>query len=454
MRKIVLVVLFVSSLSYAQNKQILYDFAGLPQTLLLNPGAEVNNKFYVGVPLLSQISMQGSFSGFSAYDIFADDGIHINDKIRAAVNNFGNAEIAVFNEQIEVFSGGFKLKNNSYLSFGIYQELDFLAKVPKDVVDLFYEGNTNIGRRYSIKKLSARAEMLGVFHVGLSKKIDKKWTVGLRAKLYSGAFNANTKGNTGLLYTENGTTNIYNQYLSNINAQVQTSGVFIEDAEEIKPSDVTKRLFLGGNLGLGFDIGFTHHPKKQWTVTGSIQDIGFVYNTKNVESYSVKGSYRINGLQLNFDPNNPEDYWNNLKDDFDENVVLDTIYKKYISLRPIKMNGSVSYSFGQSYDDCRFLVDERQYQNKVGFHLFSTLGAVHSYLAGTFFYERRLTKKLQTKFTYTLDPFSYSNLGAGLAMQIGKVNTFFMADNLLNLNNVYNAKSVSLQLGLNIIFNN
>lgn len=39
-------------------------------------------------------------------------------------------------------------------------------------------------------------------------------------------------------------------------------------------------------------------------------------------------------------------------------------------------------------------------------------------------------------------------------MQIGKVNTFFMADNLLNLNNVYNAKSVSLQLGLNIIFNN
>jgi hypothetical protein len=454
MRKIVLVVLFVSSLSYAQNKQILYDFAGLPQTLLLNPGAEVNNKFYVGVPLLSQISMQGSFSGFSAYDIFADDGIHINDKIRAAVNNFGNAEIAVFNEQIEVFSGGFKLKNNSYLSFGIYQELDFLAKVPKDVVDLFYEGNTNIGRRYSIKKLSARAEMLGVFHVGLSKKIDKKWTVGLRAKLYSGAFNANTKGNTGLLYTENGTTNIYNQYLSNINAQVQTSGVFIEDTEEIKPSDVTKRLFLGGNLGLGFDIGFTHHPKKQWTVTGSIQDIGFVYNTKNVESYSVKGSYRINGLQLNFDPNNPEDYWNNLKDDFDENVVLDTIYKKYISLRPIKMNGSVSYSFGQSYDDCRFLVDERQYQNKVGFHLFSTLGAVHSYLAGTFFYERRLTKKLQTKFTYTLDPFSYSNLGAGLAMQIGKVNTFFMADNLLNLNNVYNAKSVSLQLGLNIIFNN
>jgi len=454
MRKIVLVVLFVSSLSYAQNKQILYDFAGLPQTLLLNPGAEVNNKFYVGVPLLSQISMQGSFSGFSAYDIFADDGIHINDKIRAAVNNFGNAEIAVFNEQIEVFSGGFKLKNNSHLSFGIYQELDFLAKVPKDVVDLFYEGNTNIGRRYSIKKLSARAEMLGVFHVGLSKKIDKKWTVGLRAKLYSGAFNANTKGNTGLLYTENGTTNIYNQYLSNINAQVQTSGVFIEDTEEIKPSDVTKRLFLGGNLGLGFDIGFTHHPKKQWTVTGSIQDIGFVYNTKNVESYSVKGSYRINGLQLNFDPNNPEDYWNNLKDDFDENVVLDTIYKKYISLRPIKMNGSVSYSFGQSYDDCRFLVDERQYQNKVGFHLFSTLGAVHSYLAGTFFYERRLTKKLQTKFTYTLDPFSYSNLGAGLAMQIGKVNTFFMADNLLNLNNVYNAKSVSLQLGLNIIFNN
>jgi hypothetical protein len=84
--------LLVYAIGYSQNKQVLYDFAGLPQTLLLNPGAEVENKFHVGMPLFSQASVQGGFTGFSTYDIFADNGIDINDKIKAAVNNYGTAE--------------------------------------------------------------------------------------------------------------------------------------------------------------------------------------------------------------------------------------------------------------------------------------------------------------------------------------------------------------------------
>ena len=65
-------------ISNGQNKQVLYDFAGLPQTLLVNPGAEVNNKFYFGLPLFSQVAVQGGITAFSAYDIFADDGTDIN----------------------------------------------------------------------------------------------------------------------------------------------------------------------------------------------------------------------------------------------------------------------------------------------------------------------------------------------------------------------------------------
>ena len=139
MRKILFLSFLVFSFGYSQNKQVLYDFNGLPQTLLLNPGSKVTNKYHVGIPLLSQISLQAGFTGFSAYDIFADNGIPINDKIRAAVNNFGKSEFVTINEQLEILSGGFELPNKSYLSFGYYQEFDFLAKIPKDVIDLFYE---------------------------------------------------------------------------------------------------------------------------------------------------------------------------------------------------------------------------------------------------------------------------------------------------------------------------
>jgi len=451
MRKLVILSFLVCTVTHSQNKQILYDLSSLPQTLLLNPGAEVNHKMHIGMPLLSQLSFQAGFTGFSVYDIFADDGIDINEKIRNAINNYGTSEFMSLNQQLEVLSVGLRLRNNLFLSFGYYQEFDYITKIPRDIVDLFYEGNTVSGRHYSIDKLASSTELLGVLHVGLSKRINNKLQVGARAKLYSSVFNANSKINTGSFFTAIGTNNIYSQHLENVNFMMQTSGVFLDDEEDVDAKYVKDKLLFGGNLGLGFDVGFTYHPKKQWTVTGSILDVGFVSYSKNVESYRIKGDYDVEGFQLNFNPDNPQNYWNDLKDEFDENIVLDTLYKSYIALRPIKLNSSISYSFGQKYDDCRFLIDPKIYLNKIGFQLFSKVSAVHSYLAATLFYERRLGKHLQTKITYTADPYSFSNIGVGISTQLGVFNTYFIADNLLSLSNLYDAQSASFQLGINFI---
>ena len=46
----------MSLISYGQNKQILYNFGDLPQNLMLNPGAEANYKYHIGIPLLSGFS--------------------------------------------------------------------------------------------------------------------------------------------------------------------------------------------------------------------------------------------------------------------------------------------------------------------------------------------------------------------------------------------------------------
>jgi len=435
-----------------QNKQVLYDFAGLPQTLLVNPGAEVNNEFYFGLPLFSQIAVQGGFTGFSAYDIFADDGTNINLKIQKVVEGFGKSEFVEVNEQIEGLSGGLRLNEKNYLSFGYYQEFNFLTKIPRDVIDLIYEGNSEINRPYSVRNLSSRAEMLGVFHLGISRKINNKWQAGARAKLYSSALNISSKHTKGSLATIDGTNNIYEQQLNNIKFLFQSSGVLINDTDDLSPSYFAKKMLLGGNLGFGIDLGFTHQFKQQWTVSGSAIDLGFVYNTKNVESYSLEGNFKVEGFDLNFDEGNPSDYWNNLKDRFNEEVVLDTINSNYISTRPLKLYGAVNYQFGKKLDDCRFEIRPGLYSNKVGFQLFSTVGSVHSYLAATLFFERWFNKYFQAKVTYTVDPYSFSNLGAGFSTQLGPINLYLMADNLLYLNNIYAVKSANILLGVNFIF--
>ena len=54
--------------------------------------------------------------------------------------------------------------------------------------------------------------------------------------------------------------------------------------------------------------------------------------------------------------------------------------------------------------------------------------------------------------TYTVDDFSYRNIGLGASIDFGSVNMYLMGNNLLELQNVSKAQSVSLQIGINLIF--
>lgn len=56
------------------------------------------------------------------------------------------------------------------------------------------------------------------------------------------------------------------------------------------------------------------------------------------------------------------------------------------------------------------------------------------------------------KATYTLDSYSYKNIGLGLSTQLGKLNLYVLADNLLEYHDLSKANSLSFQFGLNVIF--
>ncbi|MDP5062658.1 MAG: DUF5723 family protein, partial [Maribacter sp.] len=72
-------------------------------------------------------------------------------------------------------------------------------------------------------------------------------------------------------------------------------------------------------------------------------------------------------------------------------------------------------------------------------------------MALTGFYTRRIGNILALKGTYTVDKFSYTNLGLGMNLQAGPVNLYMMADNLLSYNNIAASNYVSFQFGVNII---
>ncbi|MDR7210038.1 DUF5723 family protein [Flavobacterium piscis] len=461
MRKVYLIILVSTQIiCFSQNKQILYNFTSIPQSLLVNPGADVSYKYYFGIPLLSGISANIGSDSFSAYDLFADNGVDFNDKIRRIINKASNKDKIYVNEQLELFSGGFRVggeNSTSYFSFGAYQEFDFLMYVPKDIAILALDGNRDyIGKSFNLGDVNLRAEVLSVLHVGFHKKMNPNLVLGGRVKLYSSGANATSTKNSGFVYTSQNSTNgnIYNQIISS-DLELQTSGIAAFTKDEYDGNiakDIVHNTFFNGSLGLGFDTGVTYYPKENLQLTASLIDIGFIRHTKNIETLTYKGSYKYDGINPNFDfTDEPEDVF----DEFDKAIPRDTLYNKYTTWRPAKLNASVQYSFGEyrGDDECSCTrSNERQYVNAIGGQFFAMTMPKQPIIAVTAFYKRRIFEKLELKTTYTVDSYSYKNIGFGVSGTLGKLNLYALVDNVLEYKDITKANSMAFQFGLNFIF--
>ncbi len=464
MRKASLLFGLITCLSFSQNKQILYGFSEIPQALLQNPGGKISNDWYFGIPLLSHIHVNGGSSGISVYDLFAKDGVDFNVKLQNAVNKMKSTDFFTFNQQLEIFSAGFAMgpsyEKKEYLSFGLYQETDFIAYFPKDIAVLALEGNANnINRRFNLNHVNVNAEVISVLHVGYNKKVNSSFTYGVRGKIYSNIINLNSTNNKGVFVTIPGENNFYN-HIFNLDLELRTSGLnsITEEDSDFSGKDLVKRTLLGGNLGLGFDIGFTYNLTKQWSLDASLLDVGFVRHSKDIKNYVVDGVYSFEGINPLFPETDTgqtaEDYWNEVGEDFEDLFELDSTATKYTTWRPVKLNASLNYSFGKKQsEDCNCLKEDNGYLNAVGMQLYAINRPKQPQLALTAYYYRRLFNNLRVKATYTIDSYSFNNVGLGISTHLGGFNFYVMADNFLQYKNIYDAQSVSLQLGFNYIFN-
>ena len=93
------------------------------------------------------------------------------------------------------------------------------------------------------------------------------------------------------------------------------------------------------------------------------------------------------------------------------------------------------------------------YTDALGVQLFNVFRPLSPQLALTAFYEKAISKKTRSKITYTIDDFSYANIGFGFSTQVSKLNFYALVDNILEFSNLSSANSISFQLGFNLIFN-
>lgn len=444
--------LTISGIAIAQQK-LLYGFGETPQTLLLNPGAETNYRYHVGVPFLSGFAVNLGSTDLVLADLFLNDGVDFSLKVNRTIDKLDSDDYIYFNTSIDVLNGGFRFDDKTYISFGFYQELDFIMYFPKDIAVLINEGNQPfLNRPFSISQLAFKADVLGVLHGGISRKLNERLNVGARIKIYSSSLNAETKNNAGTFTTIEHNTNLLRQYLSGVNVDIRSSGIVDNDKAFDNISSLYTRTFLGGNLGLGFDIGFTYHINPQLELSGSLLDVGFIKHSKRTKNFTAEGDFVFDGVNFQYDGNNTN-YWDELDTAFDEQVPSGENEASYVSWRPAKFNAALRYSFGERRSKvCYADTKKGYYYNAIGVQLHSVFRPVGQQLALTSFYEATITEKFYTKFTHTINDFSTTNFGFGFVGELFNVNIFGMVDNILGLTDIANSKFASVSLGINMVF--
>ncbi|MDG1508773.1 MAG: DUF5723 family protein [Flavobacteriaceae bacterium] len=437
-------------------QQLSFSFGEVPQNLMLNPGAETNFRSHYGIPVFSNLSFTAGFTGFTLADLFLNDSRDFNLKFEEVLNKIDSDDYININTVVEVLSAGLRLDDKTYVSFGFYEELDLITYLPKDITELVYYGNEPfLNRPFSISELVMKADMLGVLHAGMSRKVDEKLTIGGRLKIYSSSLNIETNNNSGTITATTNNTNIIRQTLDNLDAEIRTSGITDSNGDANESfNDVFSNTLLGGNLGLGFDVGLTYHFSPQLEFTGSIIDVGFIKYSKNIRNYTAKGNYILDGINFEYNSDDPSDYWEQLEEDFNANVPTGETENTYTSWRPMKINAALKYSFGEKRSKfCYTKTHKQYYYNSIGFQIHTIMRPLKPQLSFTSFYEKSFSKKIHTKFTHTINDYSAAIFGVATSLRVGKLNIFGVLDNILAVTDLASANNISLNFGFNIVIN-
>lgn len=475
------VLLFVGIIGYSQNTVTLFDFANTPQSLLLNPAYDIEAQYHVTIPLIGSHKISLESSGFTVYDILAKNTIPLQEKVTNTVYQLDKKDFVLANQKMEVFNIGQRINRDTYISYGMYQETDFYMTLPVELMKLPLEGTRFSGKEYKFDGFHMQMNLVSVYHVGVQRKFSRQLNLGARFKLYNAAFDVSTKSMKGSFKTDINDDNTVTHSILNADLHINTAGlpmrfdddikvlrnekghILIDDnGEDVSIYDhLTRANIIGntlftGNKGIGFDLGVTYKIRNT-QIAASINDLGFIYNNKLAQTYSYQGDYVKESLAFEYDPDNPLNYLDRLIKGIDDTNPINIHNKSYLSLRPFQVNLMATYGFGGIRNNrCTYLKSAYSYKHidKIGTHIYAQYRPDKILYEASIFYERKITNGLLTRINYTVNRYSASNFGLAVSGQLGKVNLYAGFNNILALTNLAKAKTISAQVGINILLPN
>ncbi len=472
-RKIFTLLLLLSALTagYAQTSQTLY-FMNLPQRNTLNPALKPSGRFYIGLPVISDISVRVDNNFLSLSDFFA--GGVISDSTMTFlergpwIDNFldglGNNNSIEPQAGIQLFGLAFTIADDLRITFDITERADANVVMPGDLLRLGIGGYEDfIGKSIDLSSLRTDARLYHEIGIGASKNITEKLRVGARALILSGVASAHliNKGVT-LTVNEDFTHTIDANVAMDFSAPLlftteddgAVHGIEWDNARFGRTADYFSYMLAMANPGFGIDLGAEYRFSDMFSVSAALTDLGFIKWKRDRTEISFESNFDLNGLTMQdvYDESlNFEELLNWTIDTLQEAMEITELPGHYTTYLPSTLTAAFSFTPVKFFT--AGLLSQTRFEGKQAHQALTLSGNLN--FGNTF----------SATMAYTMANRRYDNLGFGLAVRGGFTQFFALVDNiplrwttLASGNDTFTMPEhlniIHFRMGLNLVFGN
>jgi hypothetical protein len=448
--------LFFTQFAGAQKmNNTLYLMQNVPQSNQLNPAIQPECKVFVGFPALSSIYLNYSNSSFAYKDVITDGTGIQADSLVIDVNSFHDAlqTTNFVSQQLEVtlFALGIRAKDY-YFTLDVIEKEDSRFNFDKEMISFLKDGNYDYrGKTSNWGGLGLDASYYHEIALGVSKKINDKWTVGVKGKMLFGIANMHMAESEMSVFTSTSGDQIVLNSKNRLQVsmpinQIQTDSEGYVDGINLDEDNYDVDFFTNtSNKGFAVDLGMTYQMDEETRIYASILDIGAIKWKTDGYEFTQDGSFTWEGADWSQSGNSNDPDYEEIEDVFED--LSDSIVDEF------QVNDAVgSYSvalptkiyFGGTYD----------LNKKVNVGALSRTeifnGQVQSSL--TFSANARFFRNVSTTVSYSVINNSYNNLGVGLATKLGPLQFYAVSDNVMAAIQPNNAQLANIRFGFNLLF--
>lgn len=449
---IVAFLLIGSAQSMAQQNVTLYNMRSLPQRIYANPALRPDAKMFINVPLLSSHYINAGNSTLhlnKIVDALEPDGdsniLHIN----RLADLFNDRNLITFSYDVDVYHAGFMIGDNFFSLNGTLKN-SVKFDYPGDFFRLIFQGNggPNLDKDFD---LVFGAEVNQYFEMGFGWSrdfMDDRLRLGARVKFLNGINNFNT-GNSSLTFntaSDDFTLTLKPDLelrMASSLMDISGEGFFADNADE--PEVGIGSAFGFSNFGMGLDLGATYEYSEKIHLSAAINNLGAIKwktNTFVVRTGNPNKAVTFTGIDLNnlLDSAGGEfdQILSQLGDSLSDQIRFDTLNESYSS--PLNPEFYIGANYHLTKNHNAAILFYGNFFNR------------KFYPAATLSWNSRITRILSVSVSYSYLNRSFSNAGAGLSLNLGPTQWYFVSDNLFGALRPAAQQNVNLRFGMNLTF--